>query len=36
MIGVCIKYFHENYYAAFIYDPDGYAIEAVCHNNQPH
>lgn len=30
------KHFHENYYAAFIYDPDGYAIEAVCHNNQPH
>lgn len=28
------KQFHENYYAAFIYDPDGYAIEAVCHNGQ--
>ncbi|WP_429976090.1 VOC family protein [Enterococcus sp. DIV0086] len=24
--------YHENYYAAFLLDPDGYNIEAVCHN----
>lgn len=30
------KDYHENYYAAFIIDPDGYRIEAVCHNGQPH
>lgn len=29
------KNYHENYYAAFIIDPDGYHIEAVCHNGQP-
>ncbi len=23
--------YHKNYYAAFILDPDGYNIEAVCH-----
>jgi len=23
--------YHEHYYAAFILDPDGYKIEAVCH-----
>lgn len=23
--------YHENYYGAFVYDPDGYNIEAVCH-----
>jgi len=23
--------YHENYYGAFILDPDGYNIEAVCH-----
>lgn len=23
--------YHTNYYAAFIHDPDGYNIEAVCH-----
>jgi catechol 2,3-dioxygenase-like lactoylglutathione lyase family enzyme len=23
--------YHENYYAAFVLDPDGYNIEAVCH-----
>jgi catechol 2,3-dioxygenase-like lactoylglutathione lyase family enzyme len=22
---------HPNYYAAFVYDPDGHNIEAVCH-----
>ena len=24
--------YHENYYGAFVLDPDGYNIEAVCHN----
>lgn len=23
--------YHSNYYAAFVIDPDGYRIEAVCH-----
>jgi catechol 2,3-dioxygenase-like lactoylglutathione lyase family enzyme len=23
--------YHENYYAAFVFDPDGNNIEAVCH-----
>lgn len=24
-------HYHENYYAAFVIDPDGYPVEAVCH-----
>ncbi|OFI48721.1 lactoylglutathione lyase [Floricoccus tropicus] len=28
--------YHENYYDCFIIDPDGYRIEAVCHNGQAH
>jgi len=24
-------HFHENYYGAFVLDPDGHNIEAVCH-----
>ena len=24
-------HYHPNYYAAFVHDPDGYNIEAVCH-----
>src|SRR5579871_6123267 len=24
-------HYHENYYGAFVLDPDGYNIEAVCH-----
>lgn len=24
--------YHSNYYAAFLLDPDGYTIEAVCHS----
>jgi catechol 2,3-dioxygenase-like lactoylglutathione lyase family enzyme len=24
--------YHKNYFAAFVLDPDGYRIEAVCHN----
>lgn len=27
--------YHSNYYAAFVKDPDGYRIEAVCHHAQP-
>lgn len=23
--------YHPNYYGAFVFDPDGYNIEAVCH-----
>ncbi len=23
--------YHPNYYAAFVYDPDGFNVEAVCH-----
>jgi catechol 2,3-dioxygenase-like lactoylglutathione lyase family enzyme len=23
--------YHSDYYAAFVFDPDGYRIEAVCH-----
>jgi len=25
-------HYHPNYYAAFVLDPDGHNIEAVCHN----
>ena len=25
------KEYHENYYGAFVLDPDGHNIEAVCH-----
>jgi len=24
-------HYHSNYYAAFVFDPDGYNVEAVCH-----
>jgi catechol 2,3-dioxygenase-like lactoylglutathione lyase family enzyme len=24
--------YHPNYYGAFVFDPDGHNIEAVCHN----
>jgi predicted lactoylglutathione lyase len=24
-------HYHENYYGAFVLDPDGHNIEAVCH-----
>lgn len=27
--------YHPNYYAAFVYDPDGHNIEAVCHSPLP-
>jgi len=26
--------YHANYYGAFVLDPDGYNIEAVCHNSE--
>lgn len=25
-------HYHPNYYGAFVLDPDGHNIEAVCHN----
>lgn len=25
------SHYHENYYGAFIHDPDGHNVEAVCH-----
>ena len=27
-------HYHPNYYGAFVLDPDGYNIEAVCHHSQ--
>jgi catechol 2,3-dioxygenase-like lactoylglutathione lyase family enzyme len=27
-------HYHDNYYGAFILDPDGHNIEAVCHRKQ--
>jgi catechol 2,3-dioxygenase-like lactoylglutathione lyase family enzyme len=27
--------YHENYFAAFVRDPDGHSIEAVCHTPEP-
>ena len=29
--GPGLRSYHENYYAAFVLDPDGHNIEAVCH-----
>jgi catechol 2,3-dioxygenase-like lactoylglutathione lyase family enzyme len=26
--------YHANYYAAYVLDPDGHNIEAVCHNSE--
>ena len=28
------KEYHEHYYGAFVHDPDGHNIEAVCHEPQ--
>ena len=28
-------HYHENYYGAFVFDPDGNNIEAVCHKPEP-
>jgi len=27
--------YHPNYYGAFVIDPDGHNIEAVCHSEEP-
>jgi catechol 2,3-dioxygenase-like lactoylglutathione lyase family enzyme len=27
--------YHEHYFAAFVRDPDGHSIEAVCHRPEP-
>jgi catechol 2,3-dioxygenase-like lactoylglutathione lyase family enzyme len=27
------EHYHENYYAAFVRDPDGHNLEAVCHKS---
>ena len=29
------SHYHPDYYAAFVFDPDGYRIEAVCHRPSP-
>jgi len=29
--GPGLRKYHPNYYAAFVFDPDGFNIEAVCH-----
>ena len=29
------RIYHPHYYAAFVLDPDGYNIEAVCHRPEP-
>ena len=26
-----LRQYHENYYAAYVHDPDGNNLEAVCH-----
>ncbi|ACI99593.1 VOC family protein [Rhodospirillum centenum] len=28
-------HYHPSYYAAFVFDPDGHRIEAVCHRPEP-
>ena len=28
-------HYHPNYYGAFVFDPDGNNIEAVCHDAEP-
>ncbi|MEM6388101.1 MAG: VOC family protein [Pseudomonadota bacterium] len=28
-------HYHEHYYGAFVFDPDGHNIEAVCHHPAP-
>ena len=30
----CVRCYHENYYGAFVLDPDGNNVEAVCHAPQ--
>jgi catechol 2,3-dioxygenase-like lactoylglutathione lyase family enzyme len=29
-------HYHPNYYGAFVHDPDGHNIEAVCHHPEVH
>ena len=29
-------HYHPNYYGAFVHDPDGHNIEAVCHDPEDH
>ncbi len=29
-------HYHPNYYGAFVHDPDGHNIEAVCHEPEDH
>lgn len=29
------EHYHANYYGAFVIDPDGHNIEAVCHDPEP-
>lgn len=29
-----IRYYHPNYYGAFVLDPDGINVEAVCHRSE--
>lgn len=28
-------HYHANYYGAFVFDPDGHRLEAVCHQPEP-
>ena len=28
-------HYHPNYYGAFVFDPDGNNVEAVCHDFEP-
>jgi catechol 2,3-dioxygenase-like lactoylglutathione lyase family enzyme len=28
-------HYHEHYYGAFVHDPDGYNVEAICHAPEP-
>ena len=30
-----LRWYHENYYGAYVLDPDGHNIEAVCHEAEP-
>ena len=29
------EHYHANYYGAFVFDPEGHNIEAVCHTPEP-
>jgi catechol 2,3-dioxygenase-like lactoylglutathione lyase family enzyme len=30
-----LRWYHENYYGAYVLDPDGHNVEAVCHQPEP-